>query len=47
MPNRRKDHGIYAVLTKSHEFTLVPWRPVMEQAKGKMISGIIRGNSIS
>ena len=37
----------YAVLTKAKEFTLVPWRPVMEQGKGKMISGIIRGNSIS
>ncbi|MBL4800367.1 MAG: relaxase/mobilization nuclease and DUF3363 domain-containing protein [Emcibacter sp.] len=39
--------GKYAVLTKAKEFTLVPWRPVMEQARGKMISGIIRGNSIS
>lgn len=39
--------GKYAVLTKFHEFTLVPWRPVMEQAKGKLISGIMRGNSIT
>ena len=39
--------GKYAVLAKAKEFTLVPWRPVMEQARGKMISGIVRGNSIS
>ena len=39
--------GKYAVLTNSHEFTLVPWRPVLEQARGKMVSGIIRSKSIS
>ena len=37
----------YVVLTKPHEFTLVPWRPVLEQARGKMVSGIIRSKSIS
>lgn len=37
--------GQYAVLEKSKEFTLVPWRPVMERAKGQVISGMVsRGN---
>ncbi|MBL4828996.1 MAG: DUF3363 domain-containing protein, partial [Aliivibrio sp.] len=37
--------GQYAVLEKSKEFTLVPWRPVMDRAKGKVISGTVsRGN---
>ncbi|MBL4802583.1 MAG: DUF3363 domain-containing protein [Emcibacter sp.] len=37
--------GQYVVLEKSKEFTLVPWRPVMDRAKGQAISGMIsRGN---
>ncbi|MBL4800866.1 MAG: DUF3363 domain-containing protein [Emcibacter sp.] len=37
--------GQYAVLEKSKEFTLVPWRSVMDRAKGQVIFGVIsRGN---
>jgi len=32
----------YALIEKAHEFTLVPWRPVLERAVGKEISGIVR-----
>ena len=31
--------GKYAVVEKSHEFTLVPWRPEMEPLRGKSIAG--------
>jgi len=39
--------GRYALIEKSREFTLVPWRPVLERSLGKPISGIARGDSIS
>lgn len=32
----------YALIEKAHEFTLVPWRPVLERAIGKPVSGIVR-----
>ena len=32
----------YGVIEKSREFSLVPWRPVLERAIGKPISGIMR-----
>jgi len=39
--------GKYAVIEKSREFTLVPWRPVLERHVGKQVSGIMRGDGIS
>ena len=39
--------GKFAVIEKSKEFTLVPWRPVLERQRGKMVGGVIRGDSIS
>ncbi|MDZ5696731.1 relaxase/mobilization nuclease and DUF3363 domain-containing protein [Chelativorans sp. M5D2P16] len=39
--------GKFAVLEKSKEFTFVPWRPVLEQQRGKMVSGIVRGSTVS
>lgn len=39
--------GRFAVIEKSREFTLVPWRPVLERHLGKQVSGIVRGDSIS
>ena len=39
--------GRFAVIAKSREFTLVPWRPALERALGKEVSGIARGNGIS
>lgn len=37
----------YAVIEKSREFTLVPWRPVLEKQIGRHVSGIGRGDSVS
>lgn len=39
--------GQYAVLEKSKEFTLAPWRPVMDRAKGQVISGMVSGGNIN
>ena len=39
--------GRFAMIEKSREFTLVPWRPVLERNLGKPVSGVGRGNSIS
>jgi type IV secretory pathway VirD2 relaxase len=38
--------GRFALLEKSREFTLVPWRPALEQQLGRTISGISRGASL-
>ena len=39
--------GKFAVIVKSKEFTLVPWRPVLERQRGKMVGGVMRGSSVS
>lgn len=39
--------GRFAVIENSREFTLVPWRPVLERRVGKQVSGIAKGESIS
>jgi hypothetical protein len=39
--------GKFAMIEKSREFTLVPWRPVLERQLGKVVSGIGRNDSIS
>lgn len=35
--------GKYAVVEKSREFTLVPWRPVLEPHVGRNVSGVVGG----
>lgn len=37
----------YALIEKSKEFTLVPWRPALARQQGKPVSGIIRETGIS
>jgi len=37
----------YAMIEKAHEFSLVPWRPVLERAIGKPVSGIMRDDPIN
>ncbi|MGK6321340.1 relaxase/mobilization nuclease RlxS [Sphingomonas sp. DT-204] len=37
----------FAVIEKSREFTLVPWRPVLDRHVGKSVSGLMRGDGIS
>lgn len=37
----------FALIEKSREFVLVPWRPQMERHLGKQISGVSQGDSMS
>ena len=39
--------GRYALIERSREFTLVPWREVLERHVGKSVSGILRGDGIN
>ena len=39
--------GKFAIVEKSHEFTLVPWRPVIDRQLGHEVSGIVQGGSVS
>lgn len=39
--------GKFAVVEKSHEFTLVPWRPVIDRQLGREVAGIVQGGSVS
>ena len=43
----QRPSGKFAIIERSKDFTLVPWREVLERAHGKSVSGFIRGNSIS
>ena len=39
--------GRFALVEKSREFTLVPWRPVLDRHVGKSVSGVMRADGIS
>lgn len=39
--------GRFALIERSHEFALVPWRPVLERARGQLITGQVGGEGIS
>lgn len=39
--------GKFAIVEKSHEFTLVPWRPIIDRQLGREVSGIVQGGSVS
>lgn len=39
--------GRFALIEKSREFTLVPWRPPLKRSLGKQVAGIVRGDTIS
>lgn len=36
--------GRYALIERSHEFTLVPWRPVLERNLGQHVAGVAKGD---
>src|SRR5699024_5046551 len=36
-----------ALIESSREFTLVPWRPVLERRIGREVSGVMRGRDVS
>jgi type IV secretory pathway VirD2 relaxase len=39
--------GRFALIERSHEFVLVPWRPALERARGQLVSGQAGGEGIS
>ncbi len=39
--------GKVAVITRARDFTLVPWREVLDRNLGKRVSGVVRGDAIS
>ncbi|WP_271566301.1 DUF3363 domain-containing protein [Bradyrhizobium sp. CCBAU 11386] len=39
--------GRFALIERSHEFVLVPWRPVLERARGQLVTGLVGGEGIS
>lgn len=39
--------GKFAIVEKSHEFTLVPWRPVIDRQFDREVMGVMRGGSVS
>jgi hypothetical protein len=39
--------GRFALIERAHDFALVPWRPVLERAKGQNVTGIVGGEGIS
>jgi type IV secretory pathway VirD2 relaxase len=39
--------GKFAVVEKSHEFTLVPWRPVIDRQLGREVTAVVQGGSVS
>jgi type IV secretory pathway VirD2 relaxase len=39
--------GKFALVERSREFTLVPWRPVLESQLGKSASGIMRADGVN
>lgn len=39
--------GRFALIERSHDFALVPWRPVLERARGQLLTGSVGGEGIS
>ncbi|ENY82811.1 relaxase/mobilization nuclease RlxS [Sphingopyxis sp. MC1] len=39
--------GRFALVEQSREFTLVPWRPVLERRLGSKVSGLMRSDGVS
>ncbi len=39
--------GKYAIIERAKDFSLVPWRGILERNRGKSVSGIMRSNTIS
>jgi hypothetical protein len=39
--------GRFALIERARDFSLVPWRPVLERAKGQAVTGVAGGEGIS
>ena len=37
----------FAVIERNAQFTLVPWRPILERYRGREVVGIVRGMGVS
>jgi len=46
--SRRVDllSGRYALVDRGHDFTLVPWRPMLERKLGQRVGGLMRTNDV-
>ncbi|MEH6695605.1 MAG: DUF3363 domain-containing protein [Hyphomonas sp.] len=40
-------NGKFAVIERQRDFTIVPWRQVLEQRRGMVVSGVVRGGRVS
>ena len=43
----RRPSGKFAVVERAKDFSLVPWRDVLERHRGKAVSGLLRGKTVS
>ncbi|BCH24963.1 hypothetical protein MesoLjLb_47480 [Mesorhizobium sp. L-8-3] len=39
--------GKFALVEQSHEFMMVPWRPVIDRQLGREVMGVVQGGSVS
>jgi hypothetical protein len=39
--------GRFALIERAHDFSLVPWRAVLERARGQSVTGVVGGEEIS
>jgi type IV secretory pathway VirD2 relaxase len=39
--------GRFALIENARDFTLVPWRPVLERELGREVTGVMRGSTVS
>ena len=39
--------GKFAVIERARDFTIVPWRNLLERSRGMSVSGMMRGESVS
>lgn len=39
--------GRFALIERAHDFSLVPWRAVLERAKGQSVIGVVGGEGVS
>ncbi|WP_244622491.1 DUF3363 domain-containing protein [Bradyrhizobium ivorense] len=39
--------GRFALIERSHEFVLAPWRPLLERVRGQLVTGQVGGEGIS
>ncbi|WP_206240166.1 DUF3363 domain-containing protein [Novosphingobium terrae] len=39
--------GRFALIERAHDFTLVPWKPMLERKAGQAVSGLMRGDEVN